>query len=306
MTKLVPYNRLATFLFEKGYVLAKGTGKVKVAFFDRVYKTLLRIARNCNRSPPASVGDFLVNFSVFAEPRQRGVGGVSQVINARSRAANKLRLDPSNSIQLQISLTGGDEYYAISPRMLSSYVSPACVPDLITKVLSSPSKEVDVPPGNRNSADDVQSDCIKQAIIHLPNAILSPEGKQRAKETLPDKEITFPDLHPLIKSRIRSIGIKKLFDPHTSAMTNRSVMIGTASVTGSSRSHAVVIDGKEGTIFDPHEGFGEVERTPAGLKRLGIDRFTQVYEVQRNEISKQKREKLQRETGLPFVSHSTD
>ena len=60
-------------------------------------------------------------------------------------------------------------------------------------------------------------------------------------------------------------------------MSSNSILIGTAIVEGSSRSHAVVIDGTEGErgiIFDPHEGFGKVERTPAGLKKLGIEYFS--------------------------------
>lgn len=310
LMELVPYGRLAIFLAEKGYALAKGKREVKEAFLGKVYSTLLRKFRSSTLSPPACVGDFLVNFSVFA-----GVGGVSQVINDRSLAANKLRLDPSGSIQLQISFTGIDVYYAISPSMLQRYVSTACVPDLLIKVLSTPGNEVQVPPGHRNSAAaediaadnaadvDVRSDCTKQAILHLPDATLSPEGKQRAEKTLPNKEITFDDLLSIAKRSIRSIGVKNLFDPHYRAMTDRSVMIGTASIKGSSRSHAVVIDGtkgKRGIIFDPYEGFGEVERTPAGLKKLGIESFTQAYEIQRNEISKRKRAKLERDTGLPF------
>ena len=56
-----------------------------------------------------------------------------------------------------------------------------------------------------------------------------------------------------------------------------SILIGTAIIEGSSRSHAVFIDGtkgERGIIFDPHGGFGEVERTPAGLKKLGIESFS--------------------------------
>ena len=312
LMELVPYGRLAIFLAEKGYALAKGKREVKEAFFCRVYSTLLRKVRSSTLSPPACVGDFLINFSVFAE--QRGVGGGSQVINDRSLAANTLRLDPSDSM-LQISVTGIDGHYAISPSMLQRYVSTACVPDLIIKVLSTPGNEVQVPPGHRNSAGaediaadnaddvDVRSDCTKQAILSLPDTTLSPKGKQRAMEILPNKEITFDDLLSLTQRNIRSIGIKKLFDPHHLAMTDRSVMIGTASIEGSSRSHAVVIDGtkgKRGTIFDPYEGFGEVERTPAGLKKLGIESFTQAYEIQRNEIGKKRRAQLQKKTGLPF------
>ena len=186
--------------------------------------------------------------------------------------------------------------------------------------MSAAGNEVQVPPGHRNSAEaediaadnaddvdvDVRSDCTKQAILSLPDTTLSPKGKQRAMEILPNKEITFDDLRNAVRCGIRSVNIKNTprdEDPHHLAMTDRSVMIGTASIEGSSRSHAVVIDGtkgKRGTIFDPYEGFGEVERTPAGLKKLGIESFTQAYEIQRNEIGKKRRAQLQKKTGLPF------
>jgi hypothetical protein len=309
LMKLVPHDRFVRFLNEKGYTLAQGDSS---KFLDSVYKTLLRKSRSSTPSPPANVGDFLVNFSVFAGQ----LHGLSQVTNARSLAANKLRLDPSDPSQLQISFIGGDEYYAISLRMLSRYVSTARVPDLIIKVLSTPGNEVYVPPGHRNSAEaddivvdvDLPSDCVKQAFLNLPAEVLSPIGKERAKRKLPNWEIGFDDLYDAASRDIRSVNIKNTprdKDPHQFAMSSNSILIGTAIIEGSSRSHAVVIDGtrgERGIIFDPHEGFGEVERTPAGLQKLGIESFSQAYEIQRNEISKKKRVKLQRDTGLPFVS----
>lgn len=149
---------------------------------------------------------------------------------------------------------------------------------------------------------------MKQAFLNLPAVVLSPMGKKRAEKILPDREIGFDDLYNAVRCGIRSVNIKNTprdEDPHQLAMSSNSILIGTANIEGSFRSHAVVIDGtkgNEGTIFDPHEGFGEVKRTPAGLKKLGIKSFTQAYEIQRNEIGKKRRVKLQRDTSLPFVS----
>ena len=92
LKKLVPHDRFIRFLDEKGYTLAQGDSS---KFLDSVYNTLLRKVRSSTQSPPTNVGDFLVNFSVFAEHH-----GLSQVTNARSLAANKLRLDPSDPSQL--------------------------------------------------------------------------------------------------------------------------------------------------------------------------------------------------------------
>ena len=66
LMELVPHLRLKNFLVENGYTLAKGN-RDRDAFLDSVYKTLLRKVRSSTLSPPACVGDFLINFSVFAE-----------------------------------------------------------------------------------------------------------------------------------------------------------------------------------------------------------------------------------------------
>ena len=193
------------------------------------------------------------------------------------------------------------------PSMCPISLSRYC-PPLVTK-----SK---YPPGHRHSAGaedivvdvNLPSDCMKQAFLNLPAKVLSPMGKKRAEKRLPDMEIMYDDLRNAVRRDIRSVNIKNTprgKDPHKFAMSSNSILIGTAIIEGSSRSHAVVIDGtkgKEGIIFDPHEGFGEVKRTPAGLKKLGIKSFTQAYEIQRNEIGKKRRVQLQRDTSLPFVS----
>ena len=54
--------------------------------------------------------------------------------------------------------------------------------------------------------------------------------------------------------------------------------------------------------FTPEGTFAAAAKHLPRLKELGIESFTQAYEIQRNEISKKKRVKLQRDTGLPFVS----
>lgn len=118
----------------------------------------------------------------------------------------------------------------------------------------------------------------------------------------------FHELNGYINSNVRSIIIKnapKQTDPHEHAMTAKTVMVATAMIEGSSRSHAVIIDGtkgRRGTIYDPSEGFGEVQRSNAGLKKLGIKSFSQENEIQRNDISDKRRAKLQRDTGIPYFS----
>ena len=81
-------------------------------------------------------------------------------------------------------------------------------------------------------------------------------------------------------------------------MTNPSKMI--AVFLDGSRSHAVAVDGTRGKIIDPIKEYGEVERTPAGLKKLGINCFIQVYVLRPVEVGEKRRRALKKKTGLPW------
>lgn len=137
LMELVPHDRFVRFLNEKGYTLAQGD---RSKFLDSVYNTLLRDVRKFYRCPHG-LEDYIFNYSAFA--RQCDSGGVSRV-KARSLPkcpACKLRLHPKDPSQLQISFTGIDEYYAISPVFLKGMSPPSmcpislsrCCPPLVTK-----------------------------------------------------------------------------------------------------------------------------------------------------------------------------
>ena len=84
------------------------------------------------------------------------------------------------------------------------------------------------------------------------------------------------------------------------AMTSENVMIG--EFIDGTHSHSVLIDGKAGTITDPVESFGTVERSRKGLEQLGIAQFHTVTTVKRIiELTGEKRSTLQQDLKLPFI-----
>lgn len=299
LEKLVPLKRLAYFVEGQGY---RFEDRVVPLFHSAVFSMTKRVGR-C----PLDLNDFICHFGLF----DYNVSMSTDLFHC----AKFLRIDPNNHNGLQLVRDNGS-CQNIHPSVLPVLTSASSLPNLIKKLLFSPSRQVTLPPGAREGDDaevfvpieDTRSDCMKQAIMSLPDKVLSPFGKTRVEKSFPDREISFQEMHSLVMQNVRTINIKntpKQTDPHDHAMTANTVMVATAMIEGSSRSHAVVIDGtkgRRGTICDPSEGFGKVQRSTAGLKKLGIKSFSQAYEIQRNDISDKRRAKLQRDTGLPFFS----
>lgn len=300
LKRLIPFKRLVYFAEGQGYRFEE---RVKPLCFHSAVLSMRKRVGRC----PLDLSDFICNFGLFDY-------NVLTPINL-FHCAKILRLDPNNHNGLQLVRDDGS-YQNIHPSVLPTLTSSLSLPSLIKKLLFSPSHQVTLPPGAREGdeskdfvpLEDIRSDCMKQAIMSLPDKVLSPSGKTRVGRSFPNHEIMFHEMNGYINSNVRSIIIKKTpkqTDPHEHAMTAKTVMVATAMIEGSSRSHAVVIDGtkgRRGTIYDPSEGFGEVQRSTAGLKKLGIKSFSQAYEIQRNDISDKRRAKLQRDTGLPFFS----
>jgi hypothetical protein len=142
---------------------------------------------------------------------------------------------------------------------------------------------------------------MKRALLHLDDTIISPLAKKRIEMTFPNYEISFWELRHLFGDFVKSATISrppKGTDVHDFVMTNPSKMI--AVFLDGSRSHAVAVDGTRGTIIDPIEEYGEVERNAAGLKRLGINSFIQVYVLRPVEVGEKRRRALKRKTCLPW------
>ncbi len=112
-----------------------------------------------------------------------------------------------------------------------------------------------------------------------------------------------PQLIFEIDQSVKTIKVKETkANLHETAMTGVDEMLASFQDGGGNR-HCVCINGSEGTITDPVEGFGErLPRTNESLDQLGISEFSQVITVRRDkcEMSERKRRNLQKKTGLPF------
>ena len=151
------------------------------------------------------------------------------------------------------------------------------------------------------TVDEAPADCMKRALLHLDDTIISPRAKERIELTFPNHELTFWQLRHLFGDFVKSASISrppKGTDVHAFVMTNPSKMI--AIFLDGSRSRAVTVDGTRGKIIDPIEECGEVKRNAAGLKKLGINCFIQVYVLRPVEVGEKKRRALQKKTGLPW------
>mmetsp|Transcript_16312 Transcript_16312/g.29481 ORF Transcript_16312/g.29481 Transcript_16312/m.29481 type:complete len:187 (-) Transcript_16312:91-651(-) len=157
---------------------------------------------------------------------------------------------------------------------------------------------------NKGVDEKPRVDCFKQSLLLAPAHILSPEGKRRVNQVLPDHEIT-PHANTLFKKSIKSIAIgcvKK--DAHETAMNSSDVMIGVFN--DGPRRHCVLIDGSngDGTITDPIASYGTRMRSKRSLDKLGIDEFTSLYKIQRVHLSDKKRKGCEKSLQLPFVKGS--
>ena len=147
---------------------------------------------------------------------------------------------------------------------------------------------------------------MKRALLHLDDTIISPRAKERIELTFPNHELTFWQSGncaicsaTLSKALVFLRRPPKGTDVHNFAMTNPSKMI--AVFLDGSRSHAVAVDGTRGKIIDPIKEYGEVERTPAGLKKLGINSFIRVYVLTPVEVGEKRRRALKKK--LAFLGN---
>ena len=125
--------------------------------------------------------------------------------------------------------------------------------------------EVSVPPGSRDNSQHEDTDepdrvdCLKAALLEAPDYMLSPEGKRRVREVIPEHEITYPHLDSLLRNKVKTSAFKRVKkNIHDTAMTSSDVMIGV--FYSGQRKHCVLIDGSDGdhgSISDPVEGYGK-------------------------------------------------
>ena len=282
LLSLIPHRRLFYYLESQSYVINED---VNTFSLSHVFSALVRKVKQVGRLPH-DVSDFIVDFGIFDDTVQSSVD-----INCYP---STLRLDPENHNGLQISFEGADDSFQIlHPSLLPAFMSTGGLVNLIKLLLILPHHRVRVPYGSR--------DCMKRALLHHDDTIISPRAKERIELTFPNHELTYWQLRHLFDDFVKSASISrppKGTDVHDFAMTNPSKMI--AIFLDGSRSHAVAVDGTRGKIIDPIKGYGEVERDAAGLKKLGINSFIQVYVLRPVEVSEKKRRALNKKTGLPW------
>ena len=282
-------------------------------FPEAVAALMLMIAEK--ERVPRNQHDLFVNF-LFASS-----DGENSVFCADSDAAC-LRISKTDSEQLEISFVGRhNEFTPIPGTLLSNYLSRIGTIDTIEHMLVRHGGPVEVGPGSRQGDaaemigqdvddDEPRSDCMKQAILQLPDRVASPEAKRRIEIAFPDNEIAPSRVCGKVNHIARTFLVSKVMeDPHHFAMTSNSAMIGIFQ--HGQRSHCVAIDGSEGemgTITDPLEGYGKYDRSKRSLKKLGINEFTNVLEFSRippeRAMTDKTRKKLQRKLNLPFVRGS--
>ncbi|KAK1733585.1 hypothetical protein QTG54_015758 [Skeletonema marinoi] len=252
---------------------------------------------------PSSVMDFLTTF-LFEESRGR-----------RRRdnlfGADSIRLEESsNALQLQFQVE--DRWINTDIRGLNNIISDDGRLELLLRLLLNPlGHALVIPSGARDgdvSADDavtqhISFDCVKASLLLTSDGVLSPPGKKRVKEALPDHEIPMCQLLSKIDASVKTIRVGEVkANSHDMAMTGTDEMLAIFQDDGEHK-HCLYINGVEGTISDPVEGFGVgLPRTNESLRELGVSEFRQVFTVRRikDELSEKKRKLLQAKTGLPY------
>ena len=245
---------------------------------------------------PDNMNDFILNYSFAAE----------EDALPRENFPTHLHLIGD---QLEVSFNNSLALVSIKAVTLTKYISPEATVLIIVELLQNPNPHtgIEIPAGTREGEEEkkenspIRVDCFKQSLLKAPDRTLSPEGKIRAKISLPDHEITYAVARECIQKSIKTICLKKeKKSPHKVAMTSENVMIG--EFIDGTHSHSVLIDGKAGTITDPVESFGTVERSRKGLEQLGIAQFHTVTTVKRDiELTGEKRSTLQQDLKLPFI-----
>lgn len=247
---------------------------------------------------PSSVMDFLSNFLFEESPGRRGRNNLFGVESIRLKAS-------TNMLQVQVN----GRWIDTCVHDLDSIISPEGKDELLLNLLLHPSgAAVAIPAGARDdSADETTQvnnfNCVKASLLLTSNEVLSPSGKKRVEMALPDHEIPMDQLRHNLKESVVTIQVKQVkANIHTTAMTGTDEMLGIFHDEGQ-RKHCVYIDGREGTISDPVEGYGiGLARKDESLRILGIAEFCQLFTVnrKRDELSHSTRMKYQKKTGLPF------
>eukprot|EP00986_Skeletonema_menzelii_P006211 scaffold2341_cov212-Skeletonema_menzelii.AAC.7 len=249
--------------------------------------------------PPSSTMDFL-NFLFDKQPdRQRG-----DLFGAES-----IRLK-ANSKTLQVQV--GGRWIDVDVHELGKIISEDGRIELLLHLLLHPSgHKLAIPSGARDGEDSVDDaaaqcrsfNCVKASLMLTTDEVLSPSGKSRVDEALPNHEIPMPQFLSKLDTSVKTIKVKEIkSNRYETAMTGVDEMLGMFQDGGGNK-HCVYINGSEGTISDPVEGFGVgLPRTKESLRQLGISEFRQVFTVRRhnNELSEKKRKFLQKKTGLPY------
>ena len=255
---------------------------------------------------PQNLNDFICNFLFKASDEK--------IITDHSTGpAKSVRISRANNDMLELCFEGGEEtYVSTDPTKLKEFVTLQGIIDLIiTLLVNPPGTAITVPAGSRDNDEAGSSDsqieeanCLKQALLHAPNKMLSPSGKRRVKMTFPDHEITKRQVINLCETKIKTIAIKQLNseDLMEIALSAKVVMIG---VFGSgSRKHCIMIDGTDGeygTITDPHPEFNKtMVRSQRSMEKLGVTSFVELYELKRVELSDKSRKGAQKRLNLPF------
>lgn len=246
---------------------------------------------------PSSVMEFLSNFLFEESPGRRGRNNLFGVDSIRLKAS-------TNTLQVR-----NGRWIDTSVHDLDSIISSEGKDELLLNVLLHPSgAAVAIPAGARDDSADGTSqvnnfNCVKASLLLTSNEVLSPSGKKRVKEALPDHEIPMDQLRHNLKESVVTIQLKQVkANIHTTAMTGTDEMLGIFHDEGQ-RKHCVYINGREGTISDPVEGYGiGLARTDESLRILGIAEFCELFTVnrKRDELSHLTRMKYQKKTGLPF------
>ena len=249
---------------------------------------------------PGSLRDFMVNFLFDGEDSSELPEG---------RIAVTLQL---HGEQLQIRLgdkstTNGEvgeitTSLPISATGLAELVPPDdFVPLIINLLAQGEDNSIHMPAGARVPVPTTtENACVKEALLNTPEYMLSPQGKERVMTTFPDRGIPYEELQLLLGKHVKTVSIRKeKKNLKKVAMESSNVMIG--QFQSGPRLHSVLIDGASGTITDPVEAYGTVDRTDGCFEKLGITDFTSLIILNRTELSDKRRETLQKDTGLPWL-----
>ena len=302
-------KRIAQFLGHPNPDGGVELGKQRYAayFNDRINE--VKQAIEMNGRPPSSTFDYLVNFT-FTSPSQ----SPNQLYDLES-----IRLMDMSQM-LQVRSAGEQTYHSISVCDLRNCLSELGTKHLLLQLLCTPpGRELRIPAGSRgdsgtvslvnpNASEDEDKhekyNCFKNVL--LMSTIPSPSAKQRIRQSLPDHEVSMPEIRSKLNEAVKTIAVKRVkANVRETAMTGQSEMLGVFH-DNRQHKHCVFINGKDGnggSISDPVDGYGRgLERSDESLRQLGISEFCELYTLSRREyeMSDKMRTKLQKQMNLPF------